>query len=236
MGKSDFRVHTFREEIEFVQGLNHSTGKNIGIYPEIKAPWFHKQEGKDISSKVLAVLKQYGYTGKNDNVYLQCFDANELKRIKNELEPKLGMDLKLVQLIAYNDWQETYEQKADGKWVEYDYDWMFKPGAMKKIAQYADGIGPDYHMLVVADQSKPGHIVLTDMVKEAHASKLAVHPFTIRADALPKYVTDVNQLYDVIYNRRRRRCVHRLPGQGVQFLQKQGQHSNARAPQGSLDC
>ncbi len=25
------RVHTFEEEIEFVQGLNHSTGKNIGI-------------------------------------------------------------------------------------------------------------------------------------------------------------------------------------------------------------
>lgn len=41
MGKSDFRVHTFEEEIEFVQGLNHSTGKNIGIYPEMKAPWFH---------------------------------------------------------------------------------------------------------------------------------------------------------------------------------------------------
>ncbi|MDU2481093.1 MAG: glycerophosphodiester phosphodiesterase, partial [Klebsiella sp.] len=45
MGKSDFRIHTFEEEIEFVQGLNHSTGKNIGIYPEIKAPWFHHQEG-----------------------------------------------------------------------------------------------------------------------------------------------------------------------------------------------
>ncbi len=51
MGKSDFRVHTFEEEIEFVQGLNHSTGKNIGIYPEIKAPWFHHQEGKDIAAK-----------------------------------------------------------------------------------------------------------------------------------------------------------------------------------------
>ncbi len=57
MGKSDFRVHTFEEEIEFVQGLNHSTGKNIGIYPEIKAPWFHHQEGKDIALKVLETLK-----------------------------------------------------------------------------------------------------------------------------------------------------------------------------------
>lgn len=62
MGKSDFRVHTFEEEIEFVQGLNHSTGKNIGIYPEIKAPWFHHQEGKDIAAKTLEVLKKYGYT------------------------------------------------------------------------------------------------------------------------------------------------------------------------------
>ena len=109
--------------------------------------------------------------------------------------------------------------------MEYDYDWMFKPGAMKQIAQYADGIGPDYHMLVVAEKSKPGKVVLTDMVKEAHANKLAVHPFTIRADALPDYVTDVNQLYDVIYNQAGVDGVFTdFPDKGVQFLQKQGQH------------
>lgn len=67
------------------------------------------------------------------------------------------------------------------------------------------------------------------MVKEAHASKLAVHPFTIRADALPKYVTDVNQLYDVIYNQAGVDGVFTdFPDKGVQFLQKQGQHSNAK--------
>jgi glycerophosphoryl diester phosphodiesterase len=98
MGKSDFRVHTFQEEIEFIQGLNHSTGKNVGIYPEIKAPWFHQQEGKDISTNVLEVLKQYGYTTKGDKVYLQCFDANELKRIKNELEPKM------VWILSWCNW------------------------------------------------------------------------------------------------------------------------------------
>ncbi|CCK15263.1 Glycerophosphoryl diester phosphodiesterase,periplasmic [Cronobacter universalis NCTC 9529] len=200
MGKSDFRVHTFEEEIEFVQGLNHSTGKNIGIYPEIKAPWFHHQEGKDIAAKTLETLKKYGYATKQDKVYLQCFDANELKRIKNELEPKMGMDLKLVQLIAYTDWNETQEKQADGKWVNYRYDWMFKPGAMKQIAQYADGIGPDYHMLV-AEGSTKDHVTLTDMAKEAHASHLQVHPYTVRADQLPVYATDVNQLYDVLYNK-----------------------------------
>jgi glycerophosphoryl diester phosphodiesterase len=200
MNKSDFRIHTFQEELEFIQGLNHSTGKNIGIYPEIKAPWFHHQEGKDIAAKVLDVLKQYGYTGPEDKVYLQCFDANELKRIKNTLEPQRGMNLKLVQLIAYTDWNETQQKQPDGKWVNYSYDWMFKPGAMKQIAQYADGIGPDYHMLVEEGSTK-GNIRLTAMVKEAHANNMVVHPYTVRADDLPDYVSDVNQLFDLLYNR-----------------------------------
>ena len=198
MGKSDFRVHTFEEEIEFIQGLNRSTGKNIGLYPEIKAPWFHHQEGKDIATRVLEVLKKYGYTKKTDKIYLQCFDANELKRIRNELEPKMGVDLKLVQLIAYTKWNETEEQQPDGKWVNYSYDWMLEPGAMEKIAQYADGIGPDYHMLI-ADSSTNGHIIINGMVKEAHEHQLEVHPFTVRADQLPPYAKDVNELYDALY-------------------------------------
>ena len=48
---------------------------------------------------------------KSNLVYLQTFDFNELKRIKTELLPKMGMDLKLVQLVAYTDWHETEEKK-----------------------------------------------------------------------------------------------------------------------------
>ena len=33
-----FRVPTLREEIKFIQGLNRSTGRDVGIYPEIKRP------------------------------------------------------------------------------------------------------------------------------------------------------------------------------------------------------
>ncbi|MBA0184475.1 glycerophosphodiester phosphodiesterase [Pectobacterium versatile] len=198
MWKSDFRIHTFQEEIEFIQGLNHSTGKNIGLYPEIKAPWFHHQEGKDIARETLAVLKQYGYTKKSDKVFLQSFDVAELKRIKTELQPQMKMDLNLIQLIAYTDWHETYEKQADGTWVNYHYDWMQKPGAMQQIATYADGIGPDYHMLVQKG-STSDHITFTDMVKEAHQNKLQVHPFTARADRLPAYANDIGRLYDILY-------------------------------------
>src|SRR5690606_6405853 len=65
-GRSSFRVHTFAEEIEFIQGLNHSTGREVGIYPEIKSPAFFHAEGKDLSSAVIAVLKHYGYTQRGD--------------------------------------------------------------------------------------------------------------------------------------------------------------------------
>ena len=68
MQKSHFTLHTLEEEIEFIQGLNKTLGekigKEIGIYVEIKAPWFHKQEGKDISLATLKVLKKYGYDKK----------------------------------------------------------------------------------------------------------------------------------------------------------------------------
>ncbi|MTH46449.1 glycerophosphodiester phosphodiesterase [Intestinirhabdus alba] len=220
MGKSDFRIHTFEEEIEFVQGLNHATGKNIGIYPEIKAPWFHHQEGKDIAVKTLEVLKKYGYTGKQDKVFLQCFDVAELKRIKNVLQPKMGMDLNLVQLIAYTDWNETQQKQPDGSWVNYSYDWMFQPGAMKQVAEYADGIGPDYHMLI-ADSSKKGAINLTGMMQDARQNKLLVHPFTVRADQLPDYAADVTQLYDILYNQAGVDGLFTdFPDKAVQFLEK----------------
>lgn len=201
MWKSNFKIHTFEEELEFIQGLEKSTGKKVGIYPEIKAPWLHHQEGKDIALATLKVLKKYGYTNKNDRVYLQTFDFNELKRIKTELEPKLGMDLKLVQLIAYSDWHETEEKNAQGKWVNYSYDWMFKPGAMAEIAKYADGVGPGWYMLVDDEKSTLGNIKYTPMVKEIAVQKLELHPYTVRKDALPKYMANVNEMYDALFNK-----------------------------------
>lgn len=56
MWQSDFKVPTFEEEIEMILGLNKTLGYDIGIYPEIKAPWLHRHEGKEISVAVLKVL------------------------------------------------------------------------------------------------------------------------------------------------------------------------------------
>lgn len=197
MNRSEFRIHTLAEELEFIQGLNHSTGKNIGIYTEIKSPWFHRKEGKDISKAVLTTLKEYGYTKPTDKAWLQCFDYDELQRIKNTLEPQLGMNLKRVQLVAYTKDNET-QTLHNGQWRNYDYDWMMTPEGIEKLSKTVDGIGPDYHMLIDS-HSTQGHIRLAPMVAAAHRYNLPIHPYTVRADQLPTYVTNIDELYQILY-------------------------------------
>lgn len=196
---SSFKIHTFEEEIEFIQGLNHTTGRHIGIYPEIKAPWFHRHEGKDISQKTLEVLRHYGYVDRDDKVFLQCFDPAENRRLHDELMPQMGLDLKLIQLIAHTRWQETFTAQPDGTLVNYSYDWMFEPGAMAEIARYADGIGPQYPMLI-AEGSTRDNVSFTPMLREAHAAGLLVHPYTLRADLLPDYAADMTDLLRILYD------------------------------------
>lgn len=219
--KSSFKIHTFEDELEFIQGLEKSTGKKIGIYPEIKAPWFHHQEGKDIAVETLKILKKYGYTSKNDNVYLQTFDFNELKRIKKDLLPRFNMDIKLVQLVAYNDWEETMEKDENGKWINYDYDWMFTSKGVKTIAKYADGIGPAWYMLIDDKTSKKNDIKITPLVSYISEENLELHPYTVRKDALPEYFENINQMYKAIFNEVKATGVFTdFPDLGVEYLKK----------------
>jgi len=220
--KSSFKIHTFEEEIEFIQGLEKTTGKKIGIYPEIKAPWLHHQEGKDIAMETLKVLKKYGYTTKDSMVYLQTFDYNELKRIKTELLPKLDMDVKLVQLVAYTDWFETYEKTDKGEWINYDYNWMFESGAMAEVSKYADGVGPGWYMLVDQKKSTLGNIVITPMVEDIAKTNMELHPYTVRKDYLDPFYANVDEMYDALLNKAGATGVFTdFPDTAVEFIKRQ---------------
>lgn len=190
MWRSSFHVHTLEEEIEMIQGLNISTGKDIGIYPEIKNPEFHHSEGRDISMATLKVLKEYGYATKNDRVYVQCFEPLELQRIHDELFPMLGIDLKLVQLIGRFKVGNTGKSPPN---------WILEPGGMAKVSEYADGIGPSCSLLV--DKNSPRtNLVVTDMVKEAHAAGLVVHPYTFRVEQVPAYADSFEDMLTIFFN------------------------------------
>lgn len=181
--KSSFQIATFAEEIELILGLNQSTGRTVGIYPEIKSPAFHRGEGKDISVAVLSVLKTYGYDEQQDSVFLQCFDAAELQRIHNELLPAMNMNVALVQLLGTGP-----EFRAS-----------LTPAGMKMVASYAGGIGPSMQ-LIVAPGSVAGKLQITNLVELAHDLGLFVHPYTFRRDLLPDYAADYGELLEIFLN------------------------------------
>lgn len=198
LNTGQFRVHTLQQEIEFIQGLNKSTQQNIGIYTEIKSPFFHLQHGKDLALAVLNVLKEYGYHHRDHNVYLQCFDHDCLKRIKHELLPALEIDLKLVQLVGETDWLET-AYWDNGVIKNYDYGWMHQADGMEIIAQYADAIGPWFPQLINETQEAPFY-QKNILASAAHEVGLFVHPYTFRKEELPTYAENFEQFLDIFLN------------------------------------
>ena len=183
-GKSAFQVPTLREEIELIQELNRTRQRNVGIYVEIKAPAWHRDQGKDISRIALAIIERSGYRTRDDRAYVQCFDFNETRRIREEL----NSDLKLVQLLGDKKWNKA----------KTEIDKLRQQNGLKEIAEYADGIGPA--MSHVIHESKKKRAAMTDLVSEAHEVGLLVHAYTLRADALPGYAKNFDELSALFLN------------------------------------
>lgn len=198
-GKSRFQIHTLAEEIELLQGLNQSFRREMGLYLELKAPWFHEDAGFDLCQAALETLKHYGYTQKTDAVIVETFDARALARIKHELMPRLKMDLRLGQLIGYKEWQTTCERDASGHWQAVDSDWMLTSAGLKKIAGYADAVGVAIPLLFAhAKDSEHSQEIPKPAawMDEARRAGLVIHAYTLRADALPSFAAHVDVMYD----------------------------------------
>ena len=174
-----FRMNTLAEEIELVQRLNEESGRQAGIYVEIKRPAWHKEQGVDISPALLQLISDQGYGERSDPVFVQCFDPAEVRRLRKELD----CPWKLVQLIGENDWQEA----------EADYPGMLTPEGLAAVAETADSIGPWVRQLYEFT-SIDGELVSSGVVEAAHSAGLTVHPYTFRVDDLPEGFTSFGDL------------------------------------------
>ena len=125
-GSSRFAVPSFTEMIELVQGLNERTGRKVGIYPELKAPAFHRAEGLPMEEALLEVVERYGYRGSEAPIFVQSFEEESLRRLR-----ELGSELPQVFLMAE---VEQYRQFLSAEGI-------------RGVAEFADGIGPAKTML-----------------------------------------------------------------------------------------
>ena len=156
-----FRLPTFEAMIELVQGLNKTTGRNVGIYPELKHPAWHRAEGLPLEEAFLEILERYGYKGKDARIFVQCFEAETLEKLRLEL----GCDVPQILLIGGSD--VTIPE--------------LQPEGLDAVAAYAEGIGPAKTLI----ELRP------EIVADAHARGLAVHPYSFLSESVPRAYEDL---------------------------------------------
>jgi len=72
---STFRVPRLEDVLQLVHGLNRTTGRNVGVYPELKYP----ERQPDLADAVLEVLSRHEVP-----VRLQSFDAHVLAKLDTD--------------------------------------------------------------------------------------------------------------------------------------------------------
>jgi glycerophosphoryl diester phosphodiesterase len=108
-----FSVPTFDEILQLATAANRRRGvePRIGIYPETKHPAHFAAIGLPQEAAVLEALERFGYGREGSPVFIQSFDPNNLRLLREMTH------LPLVQLLEH------------------------ELGDMRSIAEYADAVG-----------------------------------------------------------------------------------------------
>lgn len=179
VGRGTFRIPTLEEELQLIEGLNASTGRRAGIYPELKSSAWHRQQGAELAPVVLEVLSRYGYNDKAAPCYVQSFEFEEVRKLRETSKYKGRVVFLLGGRGGANGLNPTTSE------------------GLAEIAKFADGIGPAIPLVI--GKAANGAYEATDLVKLAHAAKLEVHPYTIRADVLPEGLDSPAEIYRLLF-------------------------------------
>ena len=92
-----FSVPTFDEIMQLVLTANRQPGSNrpIGVYPETKHPAHFAGIGLPLELTLLDTLQRYGYADDASPVFIQSFDARNLRQLRGMTK------LPLVQLLEH---------------------------------------------------------------------------------------------------------------------------------------
>jgi glycerophosphoryl diester phosphodiesterase len=201
-----FEVPTFAEILALLHAAERD-GRSVGVYPETKHPTYFLHEGRhqdgrpiaqSLPQKVVAELQAADFS-EPDRVFLQSFEIESLLELKRHWMPAAGVDFPLVQLIGnprrgrprdlawhlaqahdltavYGDlgvcWQEGL-----GEHTRYGH--LLQPAALRWLrAQGVAVLGPSFEALLPDGPEGP----VTELVEDARAADLALHPYTLRAE------------------------------------------------------
>jgi len=153
-----FRVMRLEDEVRLIAGLNATTGRHVGIYPEIKDPAWHLAEGIDLTLLVHTALTELR-PDISGPVFIQSFDRQALQRLRDEFDTRWPLVLLL-------DGDQAAALTGDRS-------------AIEAVASLADGVGLPYGELI---EPVAGALIATPLAQQLAATDLKIHPYTMRRD------------------------------------------------------
>jgi glycerophosphoryl diester phosphodiesterase len=158
-----FPIPTFDEVLALADTAGRRRGRVVGVYPETKHPTYFRAIGLPLEPRIVEALRGRGLDRRDAPVFIQSFETDNLRLLRSQTR------VRLIQLI----------NRAE----------QVMPEALREIATYADGIGPNTRLVIPpAPGASP-----TSLVRDAHAAGLSVHVWTLRPDAgalAPRYNGD----------------------------------------------
>ncbi len=177
-----FEIPTLDEILDLVHGADvvraHSARarhepapRRIGIYPETKHPSYFAGIGLALEAPLLAALNRHGYADRDAPIFIQSFEATNLKMLRGMTE------LPLVQLVAASGAPFDWAVAGDSR----NYAGMVTRRGLAQLATYADAVGVE-KTLVIPRTAQGALGSPTALVDDAHAEGLLVHAWTFRAE------------------------------------------------------
>jgi glycerophosphoryl diester phosphodiesterase len=165
------QVPTLDEIIQLAQTESAARGRVIGIYPETKHPGWFQSIGLGLEEPLLAALQRAGWTDRDAPVFIQSFETENLRMLRERT------GVRLVQLLESSGGPRDLALRGDAR----SYADLATPAGLAEIATWADAIGP--HKDLVIPRGEDGRLLApSPLVADAHAAGLAVHPWTFRSE------------------------------------------------------
>ncbi|GHB62898.1 glycerophosphoryl diester phosphodiesterase [Streptomyces cirratus] len=163
-------VPTFEEVLRWADQEGRRRGKRVWLHVETKHPSYFRALGLGLEEPLARLLRRYGRDGKNAPLFLQSFEPSSIQRLS-----RLVSAPRVVLLGAANTRPWDFELAKDPRTVAD----LVTPEGLKWIAGFAQGIGPTLDLIVPRDaDGKLG--TPTTLVRDAHAQRLVLHPYTAR--------------------------------------------------------
>lgn len=163
------KVLTFDEVLDIADEANDHREEPVGVYVETKHPTYFAGLGLNLNDLLIANLERRRINNAESKIIIQSMETGNLKDLRHRTP------LPLIQLMDRQGAPFDLVAVRDRR----TYRSLTKRAELKKIAEYADGIGPNKSQVIKRDTD---HRLAgqTKLVRRAHDCGLLVHIWTMR--------------------------------------------------------